>query len=397
MPHYNIVARTNRAGFIALGPAPKTNTKTPENAQKQSNTTCVMYRQAVKQAVFGSKTCIAAFVVLLALYAGAVLAEFVTPYAFDSENRKKSFHPPVKVHFFDTKGNFSRPFVYDYKSKMEFGQRTFTPDETKKYPVELFISTDEYKLCGILPLRHKLFGVKGPAMLYLLGADWNGRDIFSRLVFAARISLSIGLIGVVVSFTIGTAVGMFSGYFGGMTDTAIMRTAEVFMSVPSFFLMLALRAVFPLDMSSLQVYMMIVIIMSLIGWAGFARIIRGLTLSIKTRDFVLASKALGTDWPTILSKHILPNLISFGIVSATLSIPAYILAESALSVLGLGITEPHASWGNMLARAMNFSDIRYHPWILSPGAAIFATIFCFNTLGQSLQDALDPKRDKRQA
>jgi peptide/nickel transport system permease protein len=224
-----------------------------------------------------------------------------------------------------------------------------------------------------------------------LGSDWNGRDILSRLIYGSRVSLSIGLLGVMISFTIGMIVGGISGYFGGRLDTFLMRLVEVIMCFPDFYLMLALRAAFPLELPSTVIYLLIVGIMSFIGWAGMARVIRGIVLSVREREYVLAAKAYGVTHIAIIIKHVLPNTFSYAIVAATLSIPGYILGEAALSLLGLGINEPHASWGNMLTAAMNLSDMVQHPWILVPGIAIFVTVMAFNLLGDGLRDAFDPK------
>jgi peptide/nickel transport system permease protein len=211
-------------------------------------------------------------------------------------------------------------------------------------------------------------------------------------VYGSRISLTIGIIGVLITTFLGFLIGGISGFYGGKTDWILMRFAECFMLVPSFFLMLALRSAFPMRLSSSQIYFLIITIMSLIGWAGFARVIRGMTLSIGKFDFVTAARANGASDLRIIFVHILPQTISYAIVSMTLSIPGYILGESALSLIGLGIQDPQASWGNLLSAAMNISDIQFHPWILTPGLFIFITVMAMNFVGDSLRDALDPNR-----
>jgi peptide/nickel transport system permease protein len=202
----------------------------------------------------------------------------------------------------------------------------------------------------------------------------------------------VGLVGAAITFLLGFFIGGLSGYYGGAFDWFCMRFAECFMLVPEFFLMLALRSAFPINLSSSQVYFLIIIILSFIGWAGFARVIRGMALSISKRDFVTAARAMGAKDLPILFRHILPQTFSYAIVSLTLLIPGYILGESALSLIGLGIQDPQASWGNLLSAAMNISDIQYHPWILLPGVCIFVAVMAFNFIGDGLRDALDPNK-----
>lgn len=330
--------------------------------------------------------------ILMGLYFSAVLAEFLSPYPLEYESRKKSYHPPTPVYIFDKEGNLCRPFIYDYK--LTIGpdyEKHYTPILEKKYYLKFFHQGEPYRFWGLFTTRLHLFGVDQPAMLYLLGSDWNGRDLFSRLLYGGRISLSVGLIGVGITFFIGMIVGGVSGYLGGWIDTALMRLVELLMSFPSFYLMLSLRAAFPLDLSSTQVYLMIITILSFLAWPGLARVIRGYVLSIREREYIMAAKAQGVSTLLIIIRHALPNTFSYAIISATLSIPGYILGESGLSLLGLGINEPQASWGNMLVRAMSLSEMVNHPWILTPGVLIFLAIMAFNLLGDGLRDAFDPQ------
>ncbi|RMA93183.1 ABC transporter permease [Hydrogenothermus marinus] len=330
------------------------------------------------------------FYILIVLYFLAIFADFIAPYPYDIQHRDTPYHPPTQIHFFDKNGNFSlRPFVYEYKLVDPIFKR-YKIDYTKKHYIYFFVKGDKHYLLGLIPTFTHLFGVK-EGKIFLLGADHLGRDIFSRLLYGARISLSIGIVGVLISFVIGALVGGISGYFGGYIDNILMRISEVIMSFPGFYLMLALRAIFPITLSSVEVYFLIVVILSFIGWAGLARVIRGMVLSIREQDFVLAARSYGASSLRIITKHILPNTFSYLLIAATLSIPGYILGESALSLLGLGIQEPYASWGNMLAAARSITAISNYPWILSPGIAIFITILAFNLLGDALRDALDPK------
>ncbi len=334
------------------------------------------------------------FYILVILYFLAIFADFIAPYPYDKQHRDTPFHPPTQIHFFDEKGNFHlRPFVYEYKL-IDPVFKVYKINKEKKYPIYFFIKSEKHYLFGFIPTDIHLFGVK-EGKIFLLGSDNLGRDIFSRLLYGGRVSLSIGLVGVLVSFTIGAIIGGISGYFGGKVDNLLMRLSEIIMSFPGFYLMLALRAVFPITLSSVQVYFLIVIILSFIGWAGLARVIRGMVLSIREQDFVVAAKSYGATPLRIIIRHILPNTYSYLLVSATLAIPGYILGESALSLLGLGIQEPYASWGNMLSAARSISAIASYPWILSPGIAIFITILAFNIIGDALRDALDPRLRKQ--
>ncbi|MCX7760121.1 MAG: ABC transporter permease [Hydrogenothermaceae bacterium] len=328
--------------------------------------------------------------ILFVLYFLAIFADFIAPYPYDIQHRDAPYHPPTQIHFFDEKGNFHlRPFVYGYKM-IDPINKYYEVDYSKKYPIYFFTAGESHYLFGIFKTDKHLFGVKD-GKIFLLGSDNLGRDIFSRMLYGARISLSIGLIGVFLSFTIGTVIGGISGYFGGKVDNLIMRFSEILMSFPSFYLMLALRAVFPITLSSTEVFFMIVVILSFIGWAGLARVVRGMVLSIREQEYVLAAKSYGASSLRIILKHIIPNTYSYLLIAATLSIPGYILGESALSLLGLGIQEPYASWGNMLSSAMSYTAVSSYPWILAPGLAIFITILAFNILGDALRDALDPK------
>jgi len=338
------------------------------------------------------------FILLIVLYLGAIFADFLAPYHYDNEIRANSFTPPSKVHIRDTDGNFHSPFFYKmHKTKDIYFRDVWEEDQSSRHKLSLFAKGDPYKLFGLIPGTRHLFGTSDPTVrFYLFGADSRGRDLFSRVMFGSRASLSIGFVGVLVSTIIGLLLGGISGYFGGKIDAIIMRICEVVMLIPSFFLLLALRSVFPSDMSSVQSYFMIVFILSFIGWAGLARVIRGMAKSIREREYVQAAEAIGQHRLFIITRHILPQTFSYLVVSLTLSIPSFILFESSLSLIGLGIKDPHASWGNLLTDAMNIARIKFTPWILIPGIFIFITVMAFNLLGDGLRDALDPKAEKQE-
>src|SRR3989338_7276606 len=330
------------------------------------------------------------FYILCLFYASALFADFFSPYTYDNENRDYSYAPPSKIHVI-SEGRLTWPYVYDVNFYFdEYHKRIYEEDISHKFPIKIFAMGDSYKLFGLIPSRLHLFGVDNPARLYLWGTDSRGRDLFSRIFYGGRISLSIGLIGVAISFTLGLLIGGLSGFYGGRIDNVIMRASEMVMMVPGFYLMLALRSAVPDDFNSFQVYLSIVVILSFIGWAGLARIIRGMSISLRERDYVLAARAMGVPDLKIIIRHILPHTLSYSIVAIMLSIPGYILGEAALSLLGLGIQDPFASWGNLLSEAMGIVYITFAPWILLPGLFIFITVICFNVIGDCLRDALDP-------
>ncbi len=342
------------------------------------------------------KTAFIGVIILLVLYTIMLFASFIAPYHYDNEVRSNSYAPPSKIHFVDTQGKF-HIFPFSYKvtfTRDEFFNRIFIEDTTQAYPLQLFAKGEKHKILGIIPTTRHLFGTAEGGRFYLLGADSRGRDLFSRIIYGSRVSLTIGFVGVLVSTLIGLIVGGTAGYFGGVVDTILMRLCEAMMLIPGFYLLLALRATFPADLSSVQLYFMIVFILSFIGWAGLARIIRGMTKSISQQEFVLAAKAMGQRKRIIIMRHIIPQTFSYLTVSLTLSIPSYILFESGLSLIGLGIQDPYASWGNLLSDAMNIADIHSHPWILIPGGFIFITVMAYNFVGDGLRDILDPRIKK---
>mgnify|MGYP000496809731 CR=1 FL=1 len=317
--------------------------------------------------------------VLLFLYLSAIFADFIAPYNPSEQFRDFPLAPPTKIHLFERCGKLFciRPHVFRHYLEDPL-TKTYIEDREKKFYILFF-------------KNGKLFSVEDGGHIFLLGCDDLGRDIFSRLLYGGRISLSIGLVGVFISFIIGLFIGSISGYFGGFVDTIIMRLTEVLMSIPTFFLLISLSVVIPASISSAMTFLLIVCIMSFIGWASFARVIRGIVLSLREADYVLAGKSLGGSAFWIIRKHIIPQTMSYTIVACTLSIPSYILGESALSMLGLGIKEPDPSWGNMLARALNITLLAQHPYLIIPGFLIFITVISFNFFGDYLRDIIEPK------
>lgn len=334
-----------------------------------------------------------ALLVLVIMYIAILFAGFFAPYGKMTSYRKFSYSPPSKIFVIDKKGSLSLPYTYNYKRVFneETFQINYIKDQSRKYYLKLFIKGDEYKLLGLISCNIHFLGVDAPGKLFLLGTDLNGRDILTRLLYGGQISLTIGFFALLISFPIGLIYGGIAGYFGGVVDNLMMRFAEAVMSIPAFYVLISLAAILPANMTSIQRFSLITAILAFIGWAGLSRIVRGMVLSIKNLEFVEASKALGASSFRIISRHILPQTASFVIVAITLSVPGYILSESGLSFLGLGIQQPEASWGNMLKEAQEYTNIIYRPWLLTPGLLIFAAVLAFNLIGDAVRDILDPK------
>ncbi len=335
--------------------------------------------------------------VLGIIYIALFLADFIAPYTKDFSDRTMAYVPPSKIFTITPEGRLSKPYTYNYirefdNDKLEI---KYSLDRSKKHYIKFFAKGQPYKFLGIIPMNRHLVTTDNTGRLFLLGTDINGRDVFSRLLFGGRISMTIGFLALFVLFPIGLLYGGISGYFGGKVDMIMMRFAEAIMSIPSFYLLIILASILPSGMTSTQRFLLIVIILALIGWAGFARVVRGMVLSIKNQEYVQAAKAVGASKLRIIIKHILPQTTSFVIVAMTLSIPSYILSESGLSFLGLGIQQPDASWGNMLKEAQEFTNILYRPWLLTPGFLIFVSVLAFNVIGDTIRDILDPQSKVR--
>jgi len=296
--------------------------------------------------------------ILSSLLVIAIFADFISPYRYDEQHREFPFQKP----------GFSA---------------------TQKTQVHFFVRGYEYKFIFLKTNIH-LFGTQTEdnSNFFLLGTDMHGRDIFSRLIIASRVSVSISLLGVFITFCIGLLVGGLSGYIGGKVDALLMRTCEALMCFPFFYLMLALRAMLPLNLTSTQVYACIVAIMSFLAWPSVARVIRGMVLSIRQRDFIVCAELLGIGNLRVVYKHILPNTVSYALTAAFLSIPAYMLGESGLSFIGLGIQEPEPSWGNMLSAVMDIQVLTSYPWMLLPGFLILITVIACNTFGEHIKEKL---------
>lgn len=355
-----------------------------------------MIREVFKQ-LMKDKFAKIALVVLGAIYLALFLADFIAPYTKDFSDRTMAYVPPSKIFIINEHGKLSKPYTYNYVRNFDSENLriTYDLDRSQKHFIKFFSKGQPYKFLGIIPMQRHLITTDRDGRLFLLGADINGRDVFSRLLFGGRISMTIGFLALFVLFPIGLLYGGIAGYFGGIVDTLMMRFAEAVMSIPSFYLLIILASILPSGMTSVQRFMLIVIILALIGWAGFARVVRGMVLSVKNQEFVQAAKSIGASRLRIIVKHILPQTASFVIVAMTLSVPSYILSESGLSFLGLGIQQPDASWGNMLKEAQEYTNIIYRPWLLTPGFLIFIAVLAFNLIGDTIRDVLDPKSKVR--
>ncbi len=337
--------------------------------------------------------------ILLLFYLVVIAADFVAPYSPYESQLNASLLPPTQIYWYNQQQQWIGPHVYPTTQgpvDIETGKRQINVDKTQPSPVRLFVKGEPYKILGIIPFDRHLFGTIGAGQINLLGTDDQARDQFSRIVFGGRISLSIGLVGILISFPLGMIIGGISGYFGGWLDTFIMRIAEVLMIIPGLYLLVALAAVLPPQITSSQRFLLIVVIISFISWAGLARVIRGQVLSIKEQQFVQAARAIGANALYIITRHVLPQTATYLIISATLSIPSFIISESVLSFIGLGIQQPDPSWGNLLSSATNASILVLQPWLIWPPAIlIILTVLAFNLLGDGLRDALDPRSIQR--
>ncbi|MBZ0302706.1 MAG: ABC transporter permease [Anaerolineae bacterium] len=331
---------------------------------------------------------------LTMLYVVAASYEFWQIHSTNAQYNDYLNAPPSTIHLFDADGNFRGPFVYGVENELnlETFTREYAEDTSKIYPLRFFVRGDSYKFWGLIEGDLHFLGVEGDGKLFPLGTDSLGRDLFSRILAGSRISLSIGLVGVFLSFALGCILGGISGYFGGPVDLVIQRIIEFLISLPTIPLWLALSAAVPARWPPVQVYFAITVILSIFGWAGLARVVRGKLLELREYDYVTASTLAGATHAHIIFSHLLPGFMSYLIVHLTLAIPSMILAETSLSFLGLGIRPPAVSWGTLMQDAQNVRSIAVQPWMLTPGLFVIAAVLMFNFVGDGLRDAADPYR-----
>lgn len=336
---------------------------------------------------------IGSLLVIIVLYSMALFSEFYAVNDYQKRHVKFAKSPPHTIYFVDEDGNFSlRPFIYQMKQTLDMDtlQRNYSEVRDKKYPIQFFVRGEPYKILGLVESDIHLMGVEAPGVFFPFGADDLGRDLYSRTMHAARISLSIGFLGVIISFVLGCLFGGISGYFGGVVDLVIQRLIEFLISIPNIPLIIALAAALPAEWSSTQVYFGITIVLATVGWTTLARAVRGKLLELREADFVMAARISNMGDRDIILKHLLPSFASFLIVVLSLSVPGMILAETALSFLQIGIRPPAVSWGVLLQDAQNIRSLSQSPWLLIPGMFVIITVLAFNFLGDGLRDAADP-------
>ncbi len=334
---------------------------------------------------------VVALVLLSVLYATIPFSEFLAPYEVNSRHTDFIRMPPQAVHLFDG-GRFVGPFVYgsDYHLDMTNLRRMYTPDRAKVEPLRFFCHGDAYRFWNLMPSDLHLFCPASGGTAFLFGTDRLGRDVLSRILYGARVSMTVGLIGISISFCLGLVVGGLAGYYGGWFDMLSQRLIEIVHSIPHIPIWLALAAIMPVTWSPILVYFGITVILGLMDWTGLARAVRAKLFALREEDYVTAAQLMGARTPRVIARHLLPGFISHLIASATITIPSMILGETALSFLGLGLRPPIVSWGVMLNEAQNINVVVLYPWLMIPVIPVILVILAFNFLGDGMRDAADP-------
>jgi peptide/nickel transport system permease protein len=334
-------------------------------------------------------------VIVITYYLVAIFAEFFAPIHFDTYNDQYVYAPPQQIHLI--RDGKLDPFVYGFsfeRDPVSF-KKTWIVDESQIIPIGFYKRGEPYKLLGLIPVDRHFIGPNNPTdPFFLMGSDKSGRDVFGRVIYSSRISLTVGLVGVTISLVLGILIGGLSGLLGGMFDNFVQRLIEILISIPTLPIWLAVAAAVPLEWGPVQVYFMITVILSLIGWTGLARVVRSKFLALREEDFILAATLDGVPRSRMIFKHMIPSFLSHIIASVTLAIPGMILGETALSFLGLGLRPPVVSWGVMLQETQKVTVIAIYPWLLYPALAVIIVVLALNFLGDGLRDAADPYQSR---
>lgn len=357
-----------------------------EPVDQPSSTATVPQWRLMARRFTRSRLAVASGIVLAVLYLCAILATFLAPNPYDQQDSDQKYAAPSSLTWSGgpavcSKAQYLDQAVFEYK---------YRTDCSQPVPIHIFGKGFEYKLFGVIPTNRHLMSLPTEQKLLLWGADSQGRDVFARAMQGARVSLTIGLIGVAVGTFLGATIGTVSGFFGGRVDTVLQRFIELLLSLPTLPLWLALAAILPQHMSVTERYFLITLILSLVGWAGLARQVRGKVMAYSSADYVAAARAAGSSNANIVFRHLLPNAASHIVVTAMLAVPATIIAETSLSFLGVGMLPPAVSWGVLLSDAQNVSTVQQYPWLLIPAALVVLAVMCFQLIGDGLRDAVDP-------
>ena len=333
-----------------------------------------------------------AIVVLVLLYSGAIFADLFVPYTTNERFGTWEICPPAKIHFRDASGKWVRPFVYKLGRQVnpETFRVEFIEDTSETYPLRFFVPAEPRKMLGVFTQNWRLFGIDSAQPVFLFGSDYLGRDVFSRTLYGSRISMFIGFGGVILTFALGVTLGGVAGYLGGTVDEVIMRVVDFMVATPSIPLWMGLAAAIPRDWPVVRTYFAITIILSVLGWGGLARAVRGKLLSLREEDFIMAARVYGASPSRLIGRYMLPNFMSYLLVNITLAVPYTILGETSLSFLGLGIQPPAVSWGTLLKDAQQLTVVAQRPWQMIPGIFVVLTVLMFNFIGDGLRDAADP-------
>lgn len=334
---------------------------------------------------------VASGAVLLVMYVAILMCEILAPYNLHSRHTDFIYAPPQSLHFFH-QGRFEGPFVYDYGFELDLEnlRRVYAENTEVVHKLRFFCQGDSYEWMGLIPGNFHIVCPAEEGTLFLLGTDRLGRDILSRIIYGARISLTVGLVGIAISFVIGIVLGGLAGYYGGWVDSTVQRLIEIIRSFPELPLWMALSAALPVNWSPIGVFLGITVILGLVDWTGLARAVRSKLLALREEDFATAAVLMGARPARVIGRHLLPNFMSHLIASATLSIPSMILGETALSFLGLGLRPPVTSWGVLLTEAQNINAVALYPWLMLPVVPVIIVVLAFNFLGDGLRDAADP-------